>query len=301
MIRELRHLRAFLTVARVGSFTQAARVLHLSQPALTVQIKQLEAALRVRLFDRDSHKVRLTAVGRQLAPAFERVLADLDVASNAATEWAGGETGVVAVGCLRSVAANIVPTAIARFKDAYPKVRVRILDDVDQRIAAMVSNGDVDFGLATSEYVDANVVFESLIVDHAVAVMPKQHPLARAGRLPLRRLAKHPLILTETGLRKAIEHAFASIGETIAPAYETQYVPSVLALVRAGLGVAILPFMMADGNSIGDLVCRRIAHRDLHRRVGLVTRGGISQAPAAQRFIAAVRDVFREIRHERAG
>src|ERR1700682_5732489 len=103
MMWELRHLRAFLAVSRAASFTRAARSLHLSQPALTIQIKQLESALGVRLFDRDSHQVRLTAVGRQIAPAFERVLADLDVATRATEEWAGGESGVVSVGCLRSV------------------------------------------------------------------------------------------------------------------------------------------------------------------------------------------------------
>src|SRR5690242_21485013 len=109
MIQGLRHIRAFLAVARLGSFTRAAAELNVSQPALTVQIRQLEESLGVRLFDRNKRQVVLTQAGRNLLAPLKRVFTDLEAVMDASHDLAGLRRGSVAVATLPSVAAGILP------------------------------------------------------------------------------------------------------------------------------------------------------------------------------------------------
>src|SRR5581483_6175300 len=101
-----------VAIAKLGSFTRAARAIHLSQPALTVQIRELEAALQVKLFDRNTRSVHLTRIGRELAPTFERMLQELDNVVGGAKALASKSYGIVRLGCLPSLAAAVVPHAV---------------------------------------------------------------------------------------------------------------------------------------------------------------------------------------------
>src|SRR5215831_8649526 len=114
MLQGVRHIRAFLAVARLGSFTRAAGELHVSQPALTVQIRQLEDALRARVFDRNKRHVALTQTGRTLLGPLSRVLADLEAVIDTSRDLAGLRRGSVAVAVLPTIAAGLLPIAIRR-------------------------------------------------------------------------------------------------------------------------------------------------------------------------------------------
>ena len=111
MTAELRHIEAFLAVARLGHFTRAAAALHVSQSALTVQIRQLEAALGVRLFDRNNRRVALTQAGRDLVAPFERISLDVAAVLQHARDLSAHRRGTVTVGALPSVAASVLPQA----------------------------------------------------------------------------------------------------------------------------------------------------------------------------------------------
>src|SRR5687767_474688 len=105
----LRQLRALSALARAGNFTRAAAELHLSQPALTVQIRELEAALGLKLVDRNTRRVQLTSIGRELLPIFERVLGDIHAVAENAREMASGSRGTVHVAALPTVCARLLP------------------------------------------------------------------------------------------------------------------------------------------------------------------------------------------------
>ena len=113
-------IRAFLAVASHGSFTRAANALHVSQPALTVQIRQLEESLGIRLFDRDKHRVQITQAGRSLIVPFEKLLIDLDSIMNYSRELTGHQRGVVSMGILPSVAASLLPRVLKVFQRSIP-------------------------------------------------------------------------------------------------------------------------------------------------------------------------------------
>ena len=134
----LRQVRAFVVVARFSSFTRAADLLHLTQPALTVQIRQLEQALGVKLFDRSTRAVELTRTGRELLPVLERLLGEFDAVVVSTREMATMRYGTVRMAALPSVAATVLPPLIARFKQRHPHIRITVRDSVGERINAMV-------------------------------------------------------------------------------------------------------------------------------------------------------------------
>src|SRR5882724_534129 len=115
------HLQAFVTVAQLGSFTRAAKILHISQPALTVQIRQLEASLDdVRLLDRNTRSVRLTKAGKEALPAAQRIIADLEKLVLTAKKAARGKEAVIKTAAISSVASVVLPAAITTFYERHP-------------------------------------------------------------------------------------------------------------------------------------------------------------------------------------
>src|SRR4030095_4879054 len=122
MISDLRHIRAFLALARAGSFTRAAADLHMAQPTLTVQIQQLEAAIGVRLFDRNKRHVALTQAGRDLLVPLERILIDVEAIAISTEELLEHRRGLVTVAALPSMTAWLLPRALQRLSHSYPGI-----------------------------------------------------------------------------------------------------------------------------------------------------------------------------------
>ena len=143
----LRQVRSFLAVARVKSFTRAASILNVTQPALTMQIRRLEEALGVTLFDRDTRSVELTRVARDLIPAFERALQDFDAALESARDIATQERGIVRLAALPSVAAGVLPDAILGFRKKRPNVIFDLRDVIAAQVLNLVQSEQVDFGV----------------------------------------------------------------------------------------------------------------------------------------------------------
>src|SRR5262245_656673 len=154
---DLHQLRIFVAVARLGNFTRAAERLGLSQPSLSLHIRQLEQDLGVRLFDRSTRSVALTPAGEDFLPTAERLLDDFRAAAAAVADLAARRRGRVAVAVLPSVAADLLPRAIALLRARHPDVSVSLRDDVAEHIPARVRSGEVDFGLGAIDSMDADM------------------------------------------------------------------------------------------------------------------------------------------------
>jgi len=283
VIHDLRHIRAFLALARAGSFTRAANELHMSQPTLTVQIQQLESALRVKLFDRNKRHVALTQAGRDLLVPLERILIDVEAITTSAEELLEHRRGLVTVAALPSVAAGLLPRAIKKLSESYPGITVRVHDGVASTVAAMVKAGQVDFGISSQTYGDRELASQVLMMDRLCAIVASTHPLARKRSMTLHELAKHPLILMvkDSSSRQIVDLAFDREGLVANVAYETTYGTSVAGLTHAGLGVGVLPESMAAPSRLHQL---RIRGEALTRRIGIIMRAGRSLSPTADKL-----------------
>ena len=287
MNSNLRQFQAFVAVARLGSFTRAAKHLHLSQPALTVQIRQLEEAMGVRLFDRSTRVVMLTPIGRELAPTLERVLHEIDAVMVNTKELASHVKGTVTIGALPSISSKLVPSTIAEFQKQYPGIVVRLRDVLAQRIVKLVKEEEVDFGIGTLRMPDPDIQFTPLMTDHLGVIFPAGHPVEHRRTITLKYLTAFPLILMdpETSVRDLVDHAFESIGEVAVPAFEAVYPSTALALVKAGLGLTIQPSSSMELASSRGLKFRTIRHQGFIRQIGVIQNARRSLSPSAEVFI----------------
>lgn len=287
MNANLRQFQAFVTVARLGSFTRAARHLHISQPALTVQIRQLEEAMGVRLFDRSTRMIKLTPIGRELVPMLERVLHEIDAVMVNTKELASHIKGTVTIGALPSISSKLIPSTIAEFQKKYPGIVVRLRDVLAHRVVRLVTEEEIDFGIGTMRMPDPDIQFTPLLTDHLGVIFPARHPVERRRTITLKYLTTFPLILMdpETSVRDLVDRAFELIGEVVVPAFEALYMSTAVALVQAGLGLTIQPSSAMELASSRGLKFRTIRHPGLTRQIGVIQNARRSLSPSAEIFI----------------
>jgi DNA-binding transcriptional LysR family regulator len=293
----LRQLQTFVTVSRLGSLTRAASLLNLSQPALTKQIRHLEETLGVRLLDRNGRGVEPTRIGKELAPAVERLLSEINSVMIDTRELAARSRGVVRVAALPTIAATILPAAIAKLKDQHPGISVRLNDKLAQRIVNLVKTEEVDFGIGSLTGADAEVKFTLLLRDRMKVVFLPGSALERKKVIELKDIAGLPLVLMdpESSVRKLVDRAFESIGHLAVPAYEATYMSTAASLVKAGLGITILPSSALTMGELTGLRSRPIKHAALTRDIGIIQKSGRSLSPAAESFLDSVKAVCKEM------
>ncbi|MCX4162817.1 MULTISPECIES: LysR family transcriptional regulator [Paraburkholderia] len=283
----LRDIRAFVAVAQTGSFTRAATQLHLSQPALTVQIRRLEETVGTRLFDRNSRNVSLTPVGRELLPTLQKSLHDMEHVLADARSLSDGTSGTVRIACLPSFAASLLPDLIRAFRQKLPDVTFQIRDVVANVVNALVRNEDVDIGLTGGETTDPSLDVLYAGEDRLVAVCPKGHPLAKRRSIGLADLLRTPLVLTARGtsVRAVVDAALADATTPPTLACEPTYMMTAVAMVRGGLGVTILPGSAREIRAEPDLIARPIDDPRFVRPVALVKKRGRTLPPATDAFV----------------
>lgn len=293
MRHELRHVRAFLKVAELESFTRAAAELHVSQSALTVQIKQLEEELEVLLFDRNKRGVSITPAGRDLLGPLQRLLFDAEAIAGYAHDIAGVRTGLLSIAALPTIAADLLPRAIDAFRRAHSGIRIVVQDVVADRVRELVTKRVVDFGLGTASRHEGEIAARPLFSDRLAAFVPASHPLANRSEAALREVLRYDLILPnrESSVRRMVEAAVARDHAALNLAHETNYIPTALGMVRRGLGITILPETAAD-ESRTDLVQVSICKPVLTRQICLLQRRDRTLSPAAASFALCLRKLI---------
>jgi len=304
----LNQLRVFVAVARLGNFTRAAERLHLSQPSMSLHIRQLEQDLGVRLFDRSTRSVALTRAGDDFLPSAERLLDDVQSAVASVADLAARRRGRVAVAVLPSVAAELLPRAMAALHARHPDVTVSLRDDVAELIPARVRSGEVDFGLGAIDSMDADIAGSPLVSDELIAVFPPSHPLASAKttssvkttssmkttssvKTTWRALAKYPFVAMsrDSSVRRLTEQAFAHNGLVLEPTFEAKYMSTAVGIIAHGLGVGTLPSSAVSMVQQAGLAHAEIRGPVMKRQIGVMTRRGRSLSPAAEALVAALK------------
>lgn len=286
----LRDMRAFVTVAHAGNFTRAAARLHLSQPALTVQIRRLEETVGARLFDRNSRSVELTQTGRELLPILTRSLADMEQALRDARALGDGSSGTVRLACLPTFAASALPDLIQAFRKRVPQARFQVRDVVASAVNALVRNEEVDIGLTGGHSVDATLDILQTGEDRLVIVCPKTHPLARKRSVTVDDFASMPLVLTAPGtsVRAVVDAALSNSRCTPDIACEPMYMMTAVAMVRGGLGISVLPASAREVHAERGLVTRPIDDPAFVRPIALVKKRGRTLPRVTADFVDTV-------------
>ncbi|MEO8754440.1 MAG: LysR substrate-binding domain-containing protein [Casimicrobiaceae bacterium] len=298
-----RQLRAFVSIGRLGSFTRAADALHATQPALSAQIRELEDALGVKLFDRSTRSVTLTQAGHDLLPVVDNVLGDLGSVVARARDVAHRNTGRVTVAALPSLAATLMPGAVARMRAQHPGITVVIKDALAERIVGLIRADEVDLALTSAPPTDPQLQFTPLMTDRMVAVLPAGHPLVHAKTLRLADLLASPLVLMDrdSSVRRIVDAACASIGRLAEPAFEVAYMSTAIGLVRAGMGATLLPSSAAELRATSDLTIRNLDSPKVERQLGVLKQRRRGYSPAAEAFVVVLQAVAREAGPVRAG
>ncbi len=273
-----RMLRAFLAVAEEAGFTAAARRLGLAQSVVSELVAALEQALGARLLARSTRRVTLTPAGDAFRPRAAALLADLDAAARAARRVAEGEALTTTLATTPLLAAALVPAALRRFAAALPEGQARLLEAPATRIPDLVRQGAASLGFGTfpAKALDGLVV-ERLFTDRLTLFCPASHRLAARRRIAWRELDGEPWIALDTtsALRALTEAARLTAGlAPLSPVQEVSQIATVLALVEAGLGLAVLP---QAGGLLGPrrgIVIRPLDQPVVNRDVLLIRRRG---------------------------
>ena len=294
---DLNDLLAFRAVAELSNFRKAAESVHLSQPAFSRRIDKLEQALGVRLLERTTRRVTLTAVGRDFERKVRELLDELDVTLMGIRGVAATRMGEVSVACVPSTVYYYLSQVIRRYHELCPKVRVKVFDASANEVLAAVSRGEADFGLNFIGAQEGDLEFKPLVEERFVAACRRDHPLAALRRVSWAQLCEHDYISVgrTSGNRVLLDQALASVRNRPQAIYEAQHVTTTLGLVEAGLGVAAVPSMAMPGPEHPLLVSVPLVEPVVSRKVGLLRRRGRSLSPAAQQLF----DLFGEVKARR--
>ena len=289
---DVRGLEVFLSVAKHLNFTRAGEEVHLSQPSVSVRIRQLERDLGSKLFEQLGKRIALTEAGQLLLPYAIRVMAAMDDALHAIDELKGLERGSLRIGASTTPGMYLIPRTIAQFKQQYPKIDVHLAVRDTRQIEEGVIRNEFDFGFVGGHLAGDEVDVLTWIIDHLVLVVPSNHLLARKKSVKIADLRKERFILREPGsaTRATVVNHLQKSDLKVETVMEMENPESVKKAVQSGLGIAFISkFAVETELKAKTLVAVRVKGLDINRELKIVYRKDKHLGRAAQTFIEMAR------------
>ncbi|BAN49212.1 LysR family transcriptional regulator [Metapseudomonas resinovorans] len=280
----IKQLRAFLAVAQSLSFAQACERLHLSQPALSLAIKNLEESLGGPLLVRTTRSVALTPEGETLLPIARRLLADWDNAEELLRQHFTLQLGKVSIAAMPSFAGNLLPAALKAFRDQHPKVNVAVHDVINEQVLEMVRSHRVELGIAFEPESLDGLAFTPFYTDRFVAVVPGDCDLARRTEVAWAELLQGNFITLQrpSAVRLMLEEVLAPQHGRLPVAFESHQLVTVGRMVAQGLGVSAVPSLCIQQMEELGARCIALHSPQVERRVGLLRLAEHKLSTAAQ-------------------
>ena len=288
---ELRQLQSLIAIAEERHFTRAAQRLHIAQPALSQQLRRLEAQLGLRLVERTTRTVTLTDAGHALVARARRIEAELEAARSELDDLRGLRAGTVTIGISRATRSFSLAEYLAEFSTAAPGVELVVREELNAAVTRAILDDQVDLGIITplDDLTGLGLTARTLTSERLVAIVPAGHPLARRRRVRLVDLAHEPLVAfpPEAVIRQRLEREAALQGVALHTAFEVTEVARLRSFVSAGLGVSVLP--ASDAAAPGDPVhVVPITGRHLTHRVIAAHRADRHHGPAVRAALDAL-------------
>jgi len=279
-------IQAFVVIAELGGFNKAAEHLHVTQTALTRRVQKLESYLGLRLLDRTTRYVELTAVGREFLPQAKSIVGEMTAAVGRLKDMSKYARGNFTLACVPSMAGHILPTLIREYADSCPKNRIRLLDATSYEVRDAVINSQAELGIAIQGEQHPELLETPLFDDPLMFFCRDSNPLSKMESVTWSNMAGTDLIIVSnlTATRVFMDYQLAKRGISLNGAYEVQHHATAISLVAAGVGSAILPAStFKEGDRPG---VRRIPLISpiVKRKVILVKRKSSTLSPAAEAF-----------------
>lgn len=278
----IRQLQAFIALFERRSFTRAAAQFHLSQPAFSALISQLESALGLRLFDRNTRHVEPTAEGVEFEHLARRVLAEFDAAIAGMTDRLARTRGRVSIALLPSLAAGWLPSILQSYRREHPGIEIEVADVLSEPCVDRVRSGQADFALAAIRADTSELRAEPFCSDGFHLVCPLGHPLLEVPQLRPRDVATYPFIhmARNSSVRQYLDAAIHPLHMNTL--MEVDQLATVVGMVRAGLGVSIVPVLTLFHFDQPGIATRALNWSGLKRKIYLIRRRDRSLSLAAQ-------------------
>jgi DNA-binding transcriptional LysR family regulator len=283
---DLPDLRAFVAVAKLGSFRAAAAELHISQPALSRRVEKLEDALGVRLFHRTTRKVDMTTVGREFSHRASELLNSLELSLMGIRDVAAHVSGEVTIACIPSAVRYFLPGILKDYHARFPQILIRIIDQGANEVLTTVLRNEADFGLNYIGTQEPDLEFSPIMKEPFVVACPPDHALARKKKVTWAELASYEYmsVTKASGNRFLLDLALTDNPNRPRWYCEAQHVSTLVSLVEAGMGVAAVPRLSMPPDGHAALVCVPLVEPEITRTVGLIKRRGRPLSPAAQQL-----------------
>lgn len=288
-------IQAFVVIAELGGFNKAAEHLHVTQTALTRRVQKLEAYLGLRLLDRTTRYVELTAVGREFLPQAKAIVGEMTSAVNRLKDMSKNSRGSFTLACVPSMAAHMLPKLISEYAKTCPRNRIRLLDATSYEVRDAVLSNQAEIGIAIQGEKHPELAETPLFDDPLMFFCREPHHLADKKAVSWSDMSNVDLIIVSnlTATRVFMDYQLAKRGISLSGAYEVQHHATAISLVAAGVGAAILPSStFHEGDRPG---VRKIPLTGpvVKRKVILTKRKNSTLSPAADAFFDLIKRTYR--------
>lgn len=280
-----RQLKAFCILAESGSFKHAADSLAVTQPSMSIMIRELENDLGVTLINRSTRTTELTEAGRDFYQQIKGSLGQLEKAYAYANAAGKAEHGQLRVATLTSLAADVVTSAIAQLHARRPGIHIELIERTYFNFLQALRQREVDVGIGILREPHADLAFQYLFSDRLIVVTPDGHPLTRP-RASLKNLSKYEMVIVTPGPSLG---ALKELDVAFAPPVQVEQPSTAIAMVRKGLGITVTTSSAMAGLDMRGLAAIPIPASD--RNVGLITLADAKPSPAALAFIDCMRSI----------
>lgn len=289
-------LKVFCTVAETKSFSKASEIIHLTQPAVSLQIQALEELYETKLFDRSSNTVTLTPAGEVLYKLAKEILVLYATAAKNIGELTGLVKGSISVGASTTIANHLLPTVVTDFRKARPKIKINLLVGNTKRIVELLNSGNVDFGLVEGDVTKQKLMVEKLIEDELVVIVSPLHSWSKKKEVSIVDITKEPFILREdgSGTRQIIEKYLNKYGISTNDMKVSMMLGSTEAIKEAvenGIAVSIVSRWAARKESkYGSLKLLSIKEEKMLRDFSLIFQKNAIRSHSVDEFLAYLKN-----------
>ena len=288
----IKQLKAFVAVAQTHNFAEAGALLHLSQPALSIAVKNMEETVGGRLLSRTTRTLSLTPEGEDFLPVAQRLLTDWDNALTDLHNLFAMRRGKLTIATMASFSISQLPRALFHYRKQHPDINIAVQDVVAEEVVDMVRKGRVEVGVTFDPDESEDLNFEPLFEDHFFVVTPKQHPLLDIRHITWKHLQGFPFIALQrpSAMRQMIDKTTKNCGIKLTIEFEANQLASISSMVANGLGISVMPSLTIQQMESLGLECRPLTRPTVTRRVGILTRRRYPLSSAANAMVETLKN-----------